>query len=85
MNRIEVLAWTSDGSVGRDAITVHYQAGQERSLALKVFFENEKRALDLEVSLEQEKRVKLDVERLRDSPEQLQRDVDRDKREGLKQ
>ena len=72
-------------SVGRDAITVHYQAGQERSLALEVVFVNEKHALDLEVSLEQERRLKLKVERLGKSTEQLQRDVDRDKREGLRQ
>ena len=82
-------SWTSgrasDGSVARDAITVHYQPGKERSLALEVFLENEKRSLDLEVSLEKEKRLKLEVERLGKSPDQIQRDIERNREERLRQ
>ena len=44
----------SDGSVGRDTITVHYQPGKIRYL-------------DLEVSLERERNLKLEVERLEKS------------------
>lgn len=51
LNRIQVLGRASDGSVARQTITVHYQPGKERSLALEVFLENEKRSLDLEISL----------------------------------
>src|SRR6266540_1355507 len=40
-NRIQVLGRASDGSVARHTITVHYQPGKERSLALEVFLENE--------------------------------------------
>jgi hypothetical protein len=64
LNRIQVLGRASDGSVAQDTITVHYQPGKERSLALEVFVKNEKRSLDLEVSLEKEKRLKLEIERL---------------------
>jgi von Willebrand factor type A domain len=84
LNRLQVLARASDGSVGRDTITVHYQPGKERSLALEVFLENEKRSLDLEVSLEKEKRLKLEVERLGKSPDQIQKDIDRNREESLK-
>jgi von Willebrand factor type A domain len=85
LNRLQVLARASDGSVGRDTITVLYHPGKERSLALEVFLENEKRSLDLEVSLEKEKHLKLEVERLGKSAEQIQIDIDRNRREGLNQ
>lgn len=78
LNRIQVLARTNDGSVGRDTITVHYQPGGQRSLELEVFLEKEKRSLDLKVFLEQEKSLKLEVERLGKSLDQIQRDVERD-------
>jgi hypothetical protein len=80
-----VLGRASDGSVARDTITVHYQPGKERSLALEVFLENEKRSLDLEVSLEKEKRLKLEVERLGKSPDQIQRNIDRNRKERSNQ
>jgi hypothetical protein len=84
LNRIQVLGRASDGSVARHTITVHYQPGKERSLALEVFLENEKRSLDLEVLLEREKSLKLEVERLGKSPDQIQRDGERNREEGLK-
>jgi hypothetical protein len=62
LNRIDVLARASDGSVGRDTITVHYQPGGKRSL-------------DLEVFLEREKSLQLEVERLGKSPDQVQREL----------
>jgi hypothetical protein len=80
-----VLARASDGSVSRDTVTVHYQPGKERSLALEVFLENEKRSLDLEVSLEKEKSLKLEVERLGKNLDQIQRDIERNRDEGLRQ
>lgn len=64
LNRIEVIARFSDGSTGRDTITVHYQPGGIRSL-------------DLEVFLERERSLKLEVERLGKSPDQIQREVGR--------
>jgi hypothetical protein len=63
LNRIEVLARSSDGSVGRDTITVHYQPGGNRSL-------------DLDVFLERERNLKLQVERLGKSPDQIQREIE---------
>lgn len=62
LNRIEVLARSSDGSVARDTITVHYQPGGNRSL-------------DLEVFLERERNLKLQVERLGRSADQIQREI----------
>ncbi|HEV8719613.1 MAG TPA: hypothetical protein VGW77_03125 [Candidatus Binatia bacterium] len=40
--RLQVLARSSDGSIGRDTITVHYQPGGMRSLDLEVFLERER-------------------------------------------
>jgi von Willebrand factor type A domain len=71
LNRIQVLSRASDGSIGRDTITVHYQPGGNRSL-------------DLEVFLEREKNLKLEVERLGKSPDQIQRDIERNREEGLR-
>jgi uncharacterized protein YegL len=71
LNRIQVVARASDGSVGRDTLTVHYQPGGER-------------LLDLEVFLEREKSLKLEVERLGMSPDQTQRDNKRSQ-EGLRE
>jgi hypothetical protein len=72
LNRIEVVARSSDGSIGRDTITLHYQPGGKRSL-------------DLEVFLERERSLKLEVERLGKSPDQIQREVERDREENLRQ
>jgi hypothetical protein len=84
LNRIQVVARANDGSIGKDMITVLYEPGAARSLNLDVFMENEKRSLDVEVFLQRERDLKLEVERLGKSPEQIQRDVERNRQEGLK-
>jgi von Willebrand factor type A domain len=60
LNRIQVLGRASDGSIGRDTITVRYEPGDKRSL-------------DLEIFLEREKSLELEVERLGKSSEQIQK------------
>ena len=55
-------------SNGRDSVTVFYQSGTQKSL-------------DLEVFLEREKKLKLEVERLGRSPEEIQREVERKREE----
>jgi hypothetical protein len=54
-NQIDVYARASDGSNGRDTITVYYQSGSQKSLELEVF-------------LEREKKLKLEIERLGRTP-----------------
>ena len=71
LNRIQVLGRASDGSLARDIVTVKYQPGAKRSL-------------DLEIFLEREKNLKLEIDRLDKSPEQIQREVEAGRREGLK-
>ena len=63
-NRIEVFARASDGSTNRATVTVHYQTGAQKSL-------------DLEVFLEKEKKLKVEIERLGKTPEDIQREVER--------
>ena len=70
-NQIDVYARASDGSNGRDSITVYYQTGTQKSL-------------DLEVFLEKERKLKLEVERLGRSPAEIQRDVERNREDGLR-
>jgi hypothetical protein len=70
-NRIQVFARASDGSIGRDTITVHYQPGGQRSL-------------DLEVFLEREKSLQLEVQRLGKSDQQIQQEIDRDRENSLR-
>ena len=70
-NQIEVLARASDGSNGRDAITIFYQSGNQKSLELEVF-------------LERERKLKLEVERLGRSPAEIQREVERNREDGLR-
>jgi hypothetical protein len=70
-NQIDVYARASDGANGRDSITVFYQTGTQKSL-------------DLEVFLEKERKLKLEVERLGRSPAEIQRDVERNREDGLK-
>jgi hypothetical protein len=70
-NRIEVVARASDGSSGRDTITVIYQSGNQKSLELEVF-------------LERERKLKLEVERLGRSPTEIQREVERNREDGLR-
>jgi hypothetical protein len=71
LNRIQVLGRASDGSLARDTVTVKYQPGAKRSL-------------DLEIFLEREKNLKLEIDRLDKSPEQIQREVEASRQEGLK-
>jgi Mg-chelatase subunit ChlD len=70
-NQIEVLARASDGSNGRDAITVYYQSGNQKSLELEVF-------------LEKERKLKLEIDRLGRSPEEIQREIERNREDGLR-
>ena len=69
-NQIEVIARASDGKTGRDSITIYYQPGTQKSLELEVF-------------LEKEKNLKLQVERLGKSQEEIQRDVERGRENSL--
>ncbi len=48
VNRIQVVARASDGSLARDTITVNYHRSDRRSLDVEVFLEKEK-SLDLQV------------------------------------
>lgn len=64
LNRIEVLARASGGPLGRDSITLYYQRGDQRSL-------------DLEIFLEKEKNLKLEVERLGKSKDEIRQEIDR--------
>src|SRR5262245_40823284 len=70
-NQIEVIARASDGSTGRDSITVYYQPGNQRSLELEVF-------------LEREKNLKLEVERLGRSQAEIQQETERSREDSLK-
>jgi len=70
-NQIEVLARASDGTNGRDAITIFYQSGNQKSLELEVF-------------LERERKLKLEVERLGRSPAEIQREVERNREDSLR-
>ena len=69
-NQIEVLARAGDGSNGRATITVDYQSGTRKSL-------------DLEVFLDKEKKLQLEVDRLGRSPAEIQREVERNRQDGL--
>jgi Mg-chelatase subunit ChlD len=70
-NQIEVIARASDGSTGRDSITVYYQSGNQKSLELEVF-------------LEKEKNLKLQVERLGKSQAEIQQETERSREDSLK-
>jgi len=69
-NQIEVLARASDGSSGRATITVDYQSGTRKSLELEVF-------------LDKEKKLQLEVDRLGRSSAEIQREVERNRQDGL--
>lgn len=69
-NQIEVLARASDGSNGRATITVDYQSGTQKSLELEVF-------------LDKEKKLQLEVDRLGRSSAEIQREVERNRQDGL--
>ena len=70
-NQIDVFARASDGTTGRDTVTIYYQSGTQKSL-------------DLEVFLEKEKKLKLEVERLGRSQAEIQRDVERSREDSLR-
>ena len=70
-NQIDVIARASDGSTGRDSITVYYQSGNQKSLELEVF-------------LEREKNLKLQVERLGKSQAEIQQEMERSREDSLK-
>jgi Mg-chelatase subunit ChlD len=70
-NQIDVLARASDGSNSRASISVFYQSGTQKSLELEIF-------------LEREKKLKLEVDRLGKSPEEIQRDAERQRQESLR-
>lgn len=69
-NQIDVLARASDGTNGRESITIYYQPGTQKSL-------------DLEVFLEKEKNLQLEVNRLGKSPAEIQREVERNREDSL--
>src|SRR5687768_3807304 len=69
-NQIEVLARASDGSSGRATITVDYQSGTRKSLELEVF-------------LDKEKKLQLEVDHLGRSSAEIQREVERNRQDGL--
>jgi hypothetical protein len=69
-NQIDVFARASDGSNGKDSVTVNYQSGNQKSLELEVF-------------LEREKKLKLEVERLGKSQAEIQQDIERARQDGL--
>jgi von Willebrand factor type A domain len=70
-NQIDVFARASDGSNGRDSVTIYYQSGTQKSL-------------DLEVFLEKERKLKLEVDRLGRSPAEIQREVERNREDSLR-
>ncbi|MGH7854991.1 MAG: VWA domain-containing protein [Candidatus Binatia bacterium] len=69
-NVIEVLARASDGSNGRASTTIFYQSGTQKSLELEVF-------------LDKEKKLQLEVDRLGRSSAEIQREVERNRQDGL--
>jgi VWA domain-containing protein len=69
-NQIDVLARASDGSNGRATITVVYESGTRKSLELEVF-------------LDKEKKLQLEVDRLGRSSAEIQREVERNRQDGL--
>jgi von Willebrand factor type A domain len=70
-NQIDVFARASDGSNGRDSVTVYYQSGTQKSLELEVF-------------LEKERKLKLEVDRLGRSPSEIQSEVERNREDSLR-
>lgn len=69
-NQIEVLARASDGTNAHDTITIDYQPGNKKSLELEVF-------------LEKEKKLQLEVDRLGKSSADIQREIERNRQDGL--
>jgi Mg-chelatase subunit ChlD len=71
-NQIDVFARASDGSTKRDSLTIYYEPGNQRSLDLQVF-------------LERERNLKLEVERLGRSPEDIQKEAERKRQDSVGQ
>jgi hypothetical protein len=71
VNRIQVLARGSDGSVAQDSVTITYQRSKQQSLDLQVF-------------LEREKSLQLQVERLGRSREAVEGEISRAREESLR-
>jgi len=71
-NQIDVFARASDGSTKRDSLSIYYEPGNQRSLDLQVF-------------LEKERNLKLEVERLGRSPEDIQKEAERRREDSLGQ
>lgn len=71
LNRIQVLARSSDGAFGRDSVSVYYQPSKKRSLEVEVF-------------LEKEKNLRLEVERLGKSQEEIQREIEQSREQSLR-
>jgi Mg-chelatase subunit ChlD len=69
-NQIDVFARASDGSNGKDSTTVYYQPSSQKSL-------------DLEIFLEKERKLQLEIKRLGKSPDEIQRDIERDRENSL--
>ncbi|MBI4525260.1 MAG: VWA domain-containing protein [Deltaproteobacteria bacterium] len=64
LNRIQVLARSSDGGLGRQSISIDYRRSEQR-------------ALDLDIFLERERSLQLQVERLGNSGAKSQPEADR--------
>jgi hypothetical protein len=69
-NQIDVFARASDGSNGKDSTTVYYQPSSQKSL-------------DLEIFLEKERKLQLEIKRLGKSPDEIRRDIERDRENSL--
>jgi hypothetical protein len=70
-NRILIFARASDGTSTREFLTVHYQRGDQRSLEVEVF-------------LEKEKSLKLGLDKLGKSKEEIQKEIERLREESLR-
>jgi hypothetical protein len=70
VNRINVRARVSGGGIGKDSISVVYEPTKKRSLGVEVF-------------MEKERSLSLEVEKLGKNSEEIQRELDRGRREKL--
>ena len=68
-NQIQVFTRASDGSTGKDVVTVYYQPGGHKSLELEVF-------------LEKERSLQLEIQRLGRTQAEIQRAVEQGRRES---
>jgi len=70
LNRINVRARVSGGGIGKDSISVFYHPAKKRSLGIEVF-------------MEKEKSLQLEVEKLGKNSEEIQRELNRSRKEKL--